>query len=230
MNLISKHLDKKNLKLNVYQVDSICAFSGIKITEGVLMKDLIKKNFTDQGLIKFNSDYASIDIALLIEEVIKGEKGFNSMRNYSFYADESKLKLLKRENILELLLNIPNKPFQIGVTFSYKKHLAYKSPVNYDTDNFQVITDLGIVNFERQKAVQIIDIAQKWYSVVPDKKETAALPTYFTKEQIKGLSNPNHKQIAGFGLQKYFKESQELDKFRGTALFNLIIHCLNKKV
>jgi CRISPR type IV-associated protein Csf1 len=228
--LISKHLNRQNLKLKIYQVSSICAFTGVKITEGVLMKDLIKPTFTDQELIKFNSEYASIDIALLIEEVIKGEKGFNSMRNYSFYADESKLKLLKRENILELLLNIPNKPFQIGVTFSNKKHLAYKSPVNFDTDNYQVMTDLGIVNFEREKAIEIIGIAQKWYSVLPDKKETAALPTYFTKEQIKGLSNPNHKQIQAYGLQKYFKESQELDKFRNTSLFNLIIHCLNKKV
>jgi hypothetical protein len=66
--------------------------------------------------------------------------------------------------------------------------------------------------------------------VIPEKKETAALPTLFTKEQIKGLSTPNHKQIESYGMQKYFKESQELDKFRGTSLFNLIIHCLNKKV
>ena len=77
MNLISKHLDKKNLKLKIYQVDSICAFTGIKVSEGVLMKDLIKKTFTDQELIKFNSDHASIEIALLIEAVIKSEKGFN---------------------------------------------------------------------------------------------------------------------------------------------------------
>lgn len=230
MNLISRHLDRENLKLKIYQVDSICAFSGVKITEGVLMKDLIKKTFTDQELIKFNSDYASIDIALLIEEVIKCEKGFNSMRNYSFYADEMKLELLKRENILKLLLNIPEKPFQLCITFNNKKHLAYKAPVNYDTDYYQVITDLGIVNFEKQKSLQIIDIAQKWYTVLPDKKETAALPTYFTKEQIKGLSNPNHKQIEVYGLQRFFKESQELERFRGTALFNLIIHILNKKI
>jgi hypothetical protein len=230
MNLISRHLDKNNLKLKVYQVDSICSFTGKEISNGVLMKDLIKKTFTDQKLIKFNSDYASVDIALLIEEVIKGEKGFNSMRNYSFYADELKLELLKRENILELLLDIPNKPFQIGITFSNKKHIAYKAPVNFDTVNFQVITDLGVVNFEKQKAIQIIEIAQKWYTVLPEKKETAALPTYFTKEQIKGLSIPNHNQIGAYGLQKYFKESLELDKFRGTSLFNLIIHCLNKKL
>jgi len=230
MNLISKHLDKNNLKLKVYQVDSICAFTGVKIVEGVLMKDLIKKTFTDQEMIRFNSDYASIDIALLIEEVIKGGKGFNSIRNYSFYADETKLELLKRENILELLLNISNKPFQIGITFSNKKHIAYKAPINFSTENYQIITDLGIVNFEKQKSLQIINIAQKWYTVLPDKKEIEALPTYFTKEQIKGLSNPNHKQIKAYGLQKYFEESLELDKFRGTALFNLIIHCLNKKV
>jgi CRISPR type IV-associated protein Csf1 len=230
MNLISKHLDRNNLKLKVYQVDSICAFSGVKITEGVLMKDLIKKTFTDQELIKYTSDYASIETALLIEEVIKSEKGFNSMRNYSFYADESKLDLLKRENILELLLSIPKTPFQIGVTYSNKKHLAYKAPINFSTENYQVITDLGIVNFERQKAIQIVEIAQKWYSVIPEKKETAALPTFFTKDQIKGVSIPNHKQIEAYGLQKYFKETHELETFRGTTLINLIIHCLNKKL
>lgn len=229
-NFISKHLEKKNLKIKVYQVDSICAFTGIKITEGVLMKDLIKKTFNDHEFIKFNSDYASIDTALLIEEVIKGEKGFNSIRNYSFYADETKLELLKRENILELLLNIPNNPFQIGVTFSNKKHISYKAPANFDTENFQVITDLGVVNFDKKKSLQIIDIIQKWYTVIPEKKETSTLPTYFTKEQIKGLSNPNYKQIEAYGLQKYFKESQELEKFRGTSLFNLITHCLNKKI
>jgi hypothetical protein len=230
MNLISKHLDKNNLKLKVYQVDSICAFSGVKITEGVLMSDLVKVTFTEHELIKYSSKYASIEIALLIEAVIKGEKGFNSMRNYSFYADESKLELLKRENILELLLSIPKTPFQIGVTYSNRKHLAYKAPVNFSTENYQVITDLGIVNFEKQKAIQIIEIAQKWYSVIPEKKETAAMPTFFTKDQIKGISMPNHKQIEAYGLQKYFKETQELEKFRGTSLINLIIHCLNKKL
>jgi len=230
MNLISKHLEKKNLKLSIHQVDSICAFTGKKITEGVLMKELIKKTFTDQELIKFNSDYASLDIALLIEAVIKSEKGFNSLRNYSFYADSSKLELLKRENILKLLFSIPQTPFQIGVTYSNKKHLAYKAQVNFNTESYQVITDLGIVNFEKQIAIKIAGIAQKWYTVLPEKKETAALPTYFTKEQIRGNSLPNHKQIAAYGLQKYFSESQELDKFRGSALFNLIIHCINKKL
>jgi hypothetical protein len=56
------------------------------------------------------------------------------------------------------------------------------------------------------------------------------LTTIFTKDQIKGISMPNHKLIEAYGLQKYFKETQELEKFRGTALLNLIIHCLNKKV
>jgi hypothetical protein len=230
MNLISKHLDRNNLKLKVHQIDSICAFTGEIITEGVLMKELIKKTFTDHEFIKFKSDFASVNIALLIEEVIKGEKGFNSMRNYSFYADESRLVLLKRENILDLLLNIEQKPFQIGITYSNKKHIAYKAPFNFDAENYQIITDLGIVNFEKQKAFQIIEIAQSWYTVLPEKVNTEAKPTFFTKEQIKGNSQPNHKQISEYGLQKYFKEYQELDKFRGTAFFNLIIHILNKKV
>lgn len=226
MNLISKHLNKNNLKLKVYQIDSICAFTGEKITDGVLMNDLIKKTFTDHELIKFKSDYVNIGIALMLEN-FEGKQG---LRNFSFYADHSELTLLKRENILKLLMDIKNTPFQIGITYSGKKHIAYKAPINYNADSYQVVTDLGIVNFEKEKVLKIIDIAQKWYTVLPGKKELSTLPTYFTKEQIKGLSNPNHKQIEAYGLQKYFKESHELDKFRGTSLFNLIIYCLNKKV
>lgn len=228
MELISKHLDRKNLKPKIHQVDSICAFTGEKIKEGILLKDLIKKTFTDHDLIRYDSQYASVNIALLIEAVVKSEKGFNSLRNYSFYADDSCLQFVKRENLLNLLLNIPGKPFQVGITYSNKKHIAYKAPLNYDTDNFQIITDLGVVNFNKHTVLEMLYVARQWYTVLPGKEETSAQPTFFSKEQIKGNATPNHKQVSNYGLQKYFKQSQQLSKFRGTALFNLIIHILNK--
>lgn len=232
MNLIAKHLDHVNLKIKVYSFAApvICAFTGQKISKGVLMKDLIKPTFTDQEYIKYPSKYASIETALLIEEVIKTEKGFNSLRNYSFFATENKLQLLKREEISSLLFNIPETPFQIGVTYSNKKHISFKAPINYDCFNYQIITDLGIVNFNKKQVLEYLDIIQSWYTIIPEKKETAAQPTYFTKDEIKGLSIPLQKKINEYGLQKYFQETQFLQKYRNTSLFNLIVHTLNKKI
>lgn len=263
-NLIANHLNQNNLKLKIYKINSICAFSGKNISEGVLLKDLIKKTFTDYEYVKFNSEYVSIDITLLIEEIIpiseksnqfpteemtkdmkeigiksveiisdiKSKRRFNSIRNYSFFANLDILILLKRDEILKLLLNIPSSStgFQVGITYSHKKHIAYKAPINFDTENYQVITDLGIVNFEKQKAIKIIKIAQKWYTVLPEKINTEAKPTFFTKDQIKGFSLPNYNQIKNYGIVKYMNENKELEKYRKTLLFNLIIHLLNKQL
>lgn len=226
-NLISKHLNSGHLGIKIHQVDAICAFTGDRITEGVLLSDLIKKTFTDHELIRFNSEYASVDIALLMEMVIPAEKGLNSLRNYSFYASDKKLVLLKREETLPLLFSIPDKAFQVGITYSNKKHIAYKAPVNFDRDEYKIITDRGMVVFERKTAQAIFTLAQKWYSVVPAKAETKVQPTWFTKEQIRGAA-PSVKQITEYGTEAYLNENRDLEKYRGTALFELIVNFLKK--
>jgi hypothetical protein len=230
MNLISQHLNKKNLKIPVHKgIDEQCAFTGERISEGVKLKDLIKKTFTDYHMLKYKSNYASVDIALMMEEVIPGEKKNNSLRNYSFYADKKELKLLKRGEILHLLFNIPREPFQIGITYNNKKHIAYKAPVNGSGyDNYDIITDEGIVRFERENAWEIWTVAEEMYTVLPGKSDTKQQPTYFTKAQILGEKQPDYKQVKEFGIQKYFELTRLLEVYKEKPLFKLIIHLLNK--
>jgi hypothetical protein len=228
--LITQHLNTANLKVPVYKdIDTVCAFSGERITEGVKLKDLIKKTFTDYEMLRYQSDYAGVDIALMMEEVIPGEKKMNSLRNYSFYADNNQLKLLKRSEILELLFNIPLEPFQIGITYNNKKHIAYRAPVNGSRmDNYDIITDEGIVRFERKTAWEIWGTAREMYTIIPEKKDTKQQPTYFTKANILGEKQPDYNQVKRYGLKHYFILEQMLDQYRGKALFKLIIHLLNK--
>jgi hypothetical protein len=228
--LITQHLTSATLKIPIYEdIDTVCAFSGERITEGVKLKDLIKKTFTDYEMLRYQSNYAGVDIAIMMEEVIPGEKKMNSLRNYSFYADNNQLKLLKRGEILDLLFNIPREPFQIGITYNNKKHIAYRAPVNGSReDNYDIITDEGIVRFERKTALEIWGIAREMYTIISEKKDTKQQPTFFTKAQIMGEKIPDYKQVKEFGIQKYFHHKRMLEPYQGKAIFKLIIHLLNK--
>jgi len=224
--LISKHLDKSLLTCKIYEVNTICAFSGKKITKGIKFSEIIGERFTELEIFRFKSDYLSIDFALLTQPVIKGEKQLNSLRNYSFFATSKELKILNRSEILELLFNIPEIPFQIAITYSNKKHIAYKTPINYNKKYFKVCTDIGIVEFDVKKAKQIIPILQNWYTI---SKETSLQPTYFTKDEILGLSTPNNSKIVEYGIEKYFAENDILKPYRNTLFLKLLVHILNKK-
>jgi len=227
---ITQHLDRNNLKIPVHTgINTVCAFSGERITEGVKLKDLIKKTFTDYEMLRYPSDYAGIDIAMMMEEVIPGEKKMNSLRNYSFYADEKELRLLKRSEILDLLFNIPGAPFQIGITYNNKKHIAYRAPVNGSgEDQYDIITDEGIVRFDRKTALNIWCTAQLMYTIIPEKADTKQQPTFFTKANIAGEKNPDYRQVKRYGLKKYVNQNNFLNKYRDQSLFKLIIHLLNK--
>lgn len=227
MNIISKHLNESKIKPEPIEgIDAICAFTGQKITRGYLKKDIVKVTFNDFELLKYQSDYVSSDISLLIEN-FDGRMG---LRNFSFYASEKELIFLKRENILEFLFNIPDTPFRLGVTYGGKKHIAYFSELNMNKDEFKIITDTGMVVFSRKEALEIVEKCQKWYSIIPEKAHTKAQPTYFTKDEIKGIKIPIQKKIKEYGVAKYFKEEKQIEALRGTPLFDLIIYSLNKQI
>lgn len=226
MQLITKHLNKNVLTCKIEQVNTVCAFSGEKITEGIKFSEIIGERFTELEIFKFKSDYLSIDFALLTQPVIKGEKQLNSLRNYSFLATDNELKILNRDEILELLFNIPESPFQIAITYSNKKHLAYKTPVNYNRNKFIVCTDTGNVEFDVKKAKELFPILQSWYTIA---KQTSQQPTYFTKDEILGLTTPNNSKITEYGIEKYFAESAIIEPYRNTLFLKLLVHSLNKK-
>ena len=118
IDLIGKHLNRDNLQTKVYtNIDEICAFTGVRIDEGVKLKDIIGSTFTDNSYIKYQSEYISINTALCLQSVIEGQKKssrlkvegdkniiYSGLRNYHFYCSEKELKLLKREHLESYVL------------------------------------------------------------------------------------------------------------------------------
>lgn len=231
MELISKHLSEKNLKIKIYSdFSDICAFTGKPLTRGVLIDDLISDVFTDWEFVKYESKYASVEIALCISEVIQGKTGFNSLRNYNFMANSHELLLLQRNEILNNFLNIKHTPFRCGVTFNNKKHLSFKTILNTDVNDFIVTTDImGNVKFNIGVVNKILPIIENWYSVVSGKETTSAQPTYFTKDEIL-YGNAQYKKQELYGFDRYEHENDFLQQYRNTNFLKLLVHILNKKI
>lgn len=226
--MISRFLDKKLIKTPIVECDAICAFTGKKISEGVEKSKLISNTFTDFDLIKYNSKFVSVDIALKLSNVILTDKGrYNPLRNYSFFCNEDGYQLLKREDILDKVLNIDCDKFQICVTFSNKKHIAYRSVIQTNQRNFVITTDVGHIPFNLDDVDKVLPTMQKWYSVPPDNKSSQE-PTFFTKAEIKGETIPNYKKILAYGFTQYFNDTELLNKYRDTNFMMLLTHMLNK--
>ena len=206
MEIIAKHLDRANLKIPIYQIDTVCAFTGLEITEGVKIFDLVSDVFTDWEYVKYPSGYASIDLAMCVSDTIKGKTRNNSLRNYSYFASNDELRILNRQDILDLILNIPSIPFRIAVSFNQKKHTTYKTALNNDNDTFVITTDLYNVVFERSHVDKFLSIIQNWYSIVDGKQASTMQPTYFTKDEILKGNAQYAKQIV-YGLDKFEQEN-----------------------
>lgn len=228
LHIIAKHLIQDNLKYKIHPVDTICAIEGIPITKGVKVEDLVSDVFTDYAFIRHGTGYVGIDAAMCIADVLKGSTRNVALRNYSYIATNEALTLLKREEGLNVLLNIPAVPFRVAISFSQKKHTTFKTVLNTDTDTFMVTTDIFNVEFDRSHVMRFLPILEKWYSVIPEKATTAAQPTYFTKDEIRHGNAPYHKQLP-YGIDLFEQENEFLEPFRNTQVFQLIVHLLNKK-
>lgn len=225
MEIISKHLDKTQID-NVQDVDTVCAFTGQKITKGIHKKHAIKKTFTDIAYLKYPSDYVGMDVAATMSNIIKTENGQSSLRNYSFIANSERLVLLRNSDVMKYILKPLEPPFQFCISFNNKKHLAFKSKVNYNGRKYIITTDFGDCEIDIDKVNEVLPSIQDRYSVIPAKSDTKAKPTWFTKDEILNGCR-NYKKIEQYG-ERYFEQEKIIQKYRGTMLLKILINSLTK--
>lgn len=224
--MIQKHLNTSLLPAQ--DINSICAFTGKEIDKGISLKEVIKDTFTDHSYLKYNSEYASIEIAASMANIIEGKQGLISLRNFSFIVNDYKLVLLKNSEIMDYILNPIKPPFRFCISFSNKKHLYFKSKINLSKEFYTVTTDLGDCEVSVGRIKKIFPILQKWYTVIPGKEDTTQKETWFTKQDILHGSR-NFKRIEQYGYD-YFEENQILNLYRNTLFLKILTHCLTKKL
>lgn len=233
ISLIGKHLRKympENTAI-IKNINSICAFTGEAITEGFLLKDVIGGYFTEYEHLKHNTEHMSIEAYLCLSEIIpsanENATRKNGLRVYNYYADEEKLVILKREDVLQYIITPKKIPFVLCVSYNNKKHTSFKATINYNNNSFIIRTDLYSVKMDMDKINVVLPIMQKWYSVVKGKESAAIPPTYFSKQEIL-TGKLDYKKVIEYGEDKAFEENSLLNTYRGGLWFELLVHCLNK--
>lgn len=222
--------------LPLVECNSICAFSGECITRGVKTSLAIKDTFTDRAYLRYESEYISREAYICMNPVAFGDKvrkGSKTglpqwqMRSYSYLATESAFRTLPREEWMQWILHPPEPPFALSFTESGQKHRSFKTAINYDREHYTVRMDTLDVDVNMLTVGILQPVMQAWYSIIPEKRNTAAAPTYFTKDEIRH-GTQNHSRIATYGLERYFRENDYLAQHRTTPLFHLLLEALQK--
>lgn len=208
--------------------ETVCAFTGIPILQGIPLKNLIKDTFTDFHYLRYKSDFASIEAALCITDVVQiegKENAYSPLRYYSYLALPDRLQILKRSDILQIILNAPSTEFILVCSYGQKKHTSFKSTIQTDSQHFTVTTDEGDVPVSVPEILKFLPVVQSWYSFPTTSKSEN---TYFTKQEIQ-TGQADLKRIEAYGIDKFFEESEFLNKYRQSKCFKLVLHCLQKQ-
>lgn len=209
--LIAKHFQIQQGE-QMWQPCCICGHQGT----GFRKRDIIPNSFMDWDYV-VNTDYICDSCTFCLRE--------KSLRTSSFLASESEFKYLKREKLWENIINPPRTHFIFGITYSYKKHISFKSEINMPLQSpFSVRTENANIYINIPELTELLKIMQKWYSIC---KNTKQEPTFFTKNDIlTGCSN--YKKIEEYGTNNYLRENMILMPYRNTGLIELLVYTLNK--
>lgn len=222
--IIGKHLSPH---IEVPVIPGRCRMCGASDVPGYPSSQILSAGFMDGAYLSGGQD--THICAYCAACIGYGQERTKFIKNSSFLATPSALRLLKREDLWEVLVVTAydiTEPFVIGVTYAHKKHISFKAKTNLPDDpgKFWVQTENDTVWVDIPVMSDAIEIMQKWYTVC---NPTAAQPTFFTKADI--LSGcTNYKRIEEYGTMRYMEENQVLQRFRGAVCLELLTHALNK--
>lgn len=207
----------KHINYNIGVIKGTCCVCGEQNIIGDPIKKVLSSNFTDTDILKPGDIvciYCSACIGFL-------KKNTETLRCTSFICTKENLIKLKREDCYKYIIHPPDPPFAFGVTRSYKKHIAYKTIINYEKDIFYIRTDNYTVKIKRKEDAKLLKIISKWYT------RKSKTQTYFTKNEIMN-GCMNIKKIKDYG-DNYFQENYYIMPYRKTHLLEFYVFILNIK-
>ena len=201
-----------------------CAMCGIDSDgefQGLPVSDVIGDSFMSGQFLGQTNQICIYCTACLG----KGQERDKFIKNFNFMATLSKLKIFKRDEMWDMIFTPPHEPFIWGITYSHKKHISFKAPINMPGSNYQIQTENYTVDINLDINLKILmSYMQNWYSV---NKDTSAQPTWFTKDEIKAGTR-RYGVVEKYGIDEYLREDAFLKKYRGTGLIDLLTFLLNK--
>lgn len=198
--LISSHLAPKefgNLK-------GRCIFCGELTDKG--FKPKLGENFLDYPLMT-SGDVICPHCMLLLKS--------SDFRRKSWVVNPSSINFMKAKETLQFIINPPDPPFAIYVTFSGKKHgwiAMMKRGVSFSKNRFMVGNDGNLISISREEATLLVNLASE------------LLTSGFKKSELLGL-RPRAERLAKIGIEKW-KEFERAYWKVGEAASVLLIKLL----
>jgi hypothetical protein len=209
-------------------IDTICAFSGILITEGVLVSDIVT-DATNQPheTFKYNSDYVDIYTARLFKWVIGGAIG-------NLYADDTGFgdkPMVSRDSAIngkracwiDLVrnLSIGTKTAAIFTEESKRRLWAF-STIGVVGDNWQVYLNTsdysGNIIINHCKLLELLSFMEKLYELGFNKR-------HFRE----GLVDYKFIKKQDLKLSKIMDYEQRISEWRNTNEFKLAVFIIQPK-
>lgn len=180
----------KMVKIKEYpilDVDFVCPICKKEHTKGIDIKKIVSSNFTDW---EFVGNYICEPCSRLF-----------SLYFYSYIVDDNGIRLLNLRQLKNELIKEQPTPFRFIITQSQKKHLFYRSEVNYSNKRFAVNLETETIYTTHEKMKELFVFVESLMALGASKKALADGEIPFSVIQKTG-----HKAL--FYLQNALKNRE----------------------
>jgi len=220
--LIGRHLSADLPDLEPFDGPcAICGADGADLPGGWPLESVLTEKFADCAWLTGGRHVCEYCLRCLG----KGMGKADAVRNHSCLATVGELRMLKRDDLWNVLMQPPREPFVLIVTFDHKKHMSFKSRVNSGGSPYWVTSDRDTCRIDLDAMAPQIETMQQWYTVTPDGPKDA---TWFTKDEIlHGCTN--FRRIERYGAARYRADTAVLEHLRGTHALEVLVYALSKR-
>lgn len=149
----------KMVKIKGYPVETVefvCPVCKKNETNGIKAKKIISSNFTDYAFI---GEYICPECSKLF-----------SLYFYNYIVDCNGIRLINVRELKDELCKRQNPPFRFIITTSQKKHLFYRSEVNYNPDRFAVNLETEIIYTTPERMTELFEFVESLVTLGANKK------------------------------------------------------------
>lgn len=143
----------------IVNADFTCKICGQHAERGVQTKKIVSANFTDWTYV---GDHVCPECAKLF-----------SLYFYSYEVSPKGIELFNAREASDKILGPHMPPFRLIITKSRKKHLFYKSAVNYDAEAFAVNLEEETIQTTRQRMQELFDFVECLITIGQSKMQMA---------------------------------------------------------
>lgn len=136
-----------------------CPVCGGMFSEGVRVKDAVSANFTDWAYL---GEYICRECSRML-----------SLYFYSYEVSPKGIELFNAREASAKILGDHEPPFRLVITVSQKKHLFYKSAINYDADCFSINLEEERIQTTKARMRELFDFVECMITIGQGKRQMA---------------------------------------------------------